>query len=161
MIDHALAELGMASDTEPDNSQVDYGNGCRTTYPKVDNGNDYFVEKDGLKFAGTHLIIELWGAGNLDNPEGIDAALREGSVAAGATILHSHFHHFTPNGGVSGVVVLAESHVSIHTWPERNYAAVDIFMCGKCDPYKAIPFLREAFSPDSVEITEHRRGLLS
>jgi len=58
------------------------------------------------------------------------------------------------------VVVLAESHVSIHTWPERDYAAVDIFMCGSCDPYKAIPILRRAFEPTSVQLSEHRRGLM-
>ena len=91
---------------------------------------DYFVEKDGVKFAGTHLLVDLWGASNLCDPEQIDRALREAALAAGATILHSHFHHFSPNGGVSGVVVLAESHISIHTWPERDFAAVDIFMCG-------------------------------
>jgi len=85
-----------------------------------------------------------------------DAALR-----AGATILHSHFHHFTPNGGVSGVVVLAESHISIHTWPERSFAAVDIFMCGACDPHDAVPVLRAAFQPDRVDLNEERRGRLS
>ena len=62
-----------------------------------------------------------------------------------ATILHSHFHHFGPDGGVSGVVVLAESHISIHTWPERDFAAVDIFMCGACDPYRSLPVLKAAF----------------
>ncbi len=85
-------------------------------------------------------------------------ALREAAVTAGATILHSHFHHFSPNGGVSGVVVLAESHISIHTWPERGFAAIDIFMCGACDPHDAIPVLRRAFSPGRVDLNEERRG---
>ncbi len=119
---------------------------------------DYFVERDGMRFAGIHLLVDLWEASNLDDPDNIDAALREAALAAGATILHSHFHHFTPNGGVSGVVVLAESHISIHTWPERNFAAVDVFMCGACDPYQSIPVLRRAFMPRSVEINEQRRG---
>jgi S-adenosylmethionine decarboxylase len=88
----------------------------------------------------------------------IDRALREAAVTAGATILHSHFHHFTPNGGVSGVVVLAESHISIHTWPERDYAAVDLFMCGACDPNDSIPVLQAAFSPLSIDVEEKRRG---
>ncbi|WP_264802183.1 adenosylmethionine decarboxylase, partial [Ameyamaea chiangmaiensis] len=75
-----------------------------------------------------------------------------------ATILHSHFHHFTPNGGVSGVVVLAESHISIHTWPERNYAAVDIFMCGCCDPHLSIPVMQRLFQAGRIEVDEQRRG---
>ncbi len=77
---------------------------------------------------------------------------------AGATLLHIHLHHFTPNGGVSGVAVLAESHISIHTWPERDYAALDVFMCGDSQPEKAIPVLERAFEPDTVEVGEHLRG---
>jgi S-adenosylmethionine decarboxylase len=126
----------------------------------LDEQKDYFVEKDGVKFAGTHLLIDLWGATNLADPELIDRALREAAETAGATILHSHFHHFSPNGGVSGVIVLAESHISIHTWPERNFAAVDIFMCGACDPYKTIPLLKATFSPSFVNLNEQRRGLI-
>ena len=122
--------------------------------PKV----DYFVERDGMKFAGTHLLVDLWGASRLDEPEHIDTALRDAAIIAGATILHSHFHHFTPNGGVSGVVVLAESHISIHTWPERSFAAIDIFMCGACDPNKAIPVLQAAFTPARIDLNEQRRG---
>jgi S-adenosylmethionine decarboxylase len=122
---------------------------------------DYFVERDGVRFAGTHLLIDIWGASRLDEPELIDETLRAGALAAGATILHSHFHHFTPNGGVSGVVVLAESHISIHTWPERGFAALDIFMCGECNPYQAIPLIKAAFSPSDVQVGEQRRGLTS
>jgi S-adenosylmethionine decarboxylase len=119
---------------------------------------DYFVEKNGEKFAGTHLLVDLWGATNLCDPELIDRALREAAEAAGATILHSHFHHFSPNGGVSGVLVLAESHISIHTWPERDFAAIDIFMCGACDPHLSIPVLKETFKPATVNLDEQRRG---
>ncbi len=128
-------------------------------WPVVDNDNDYFVERNGVKFAGTHLIIDLWGATNLDRLDLIEATLEAAAEEAGATILHTHLHHFTPNGGVSGVVVLAESHISIHTWPERNYAALDVFMCGSCDPYRCIPFLREAFHPEHVTLNEHKRGM--
>jgi S-adenosylmethionine decarboxylase len=119
---------------------------------------DYFVEKNGVKFAGTHLLVDLWGATNLCDPELIDRALREAAEAAGATILHSHFHHFSPNGGVSGVLVLAESHISIHTWPERDFAAIDIFMCGACDPHRSIPVIKDAFRPERVILDEQRRG---
>jgi S-adenosylmethionine decarboxylase len=122
---------------------------------------DYFVERDGVKFAGMHLLIDIWGATNLDSPELIDRTLCAGALEAGATILHSHFHHFTPNAGVSGVVVLAESHISIHTWPERGFAALDVFMCGCCDPYKVIPFLQAAFSPTEIQVDEQKRGIVT
>jgi S-adenosylmethionine decarboxylase len=131
------------------------------TQDRSEEQKDYFVEKDGVKFAGTHLLVDLWGASNLTDPELIGRALRDGATAAEATILHSHFHHFSPNGGVSGVVVLAESHMSIHTWPERDFAAVDIFMCGTCDPYKAIPLLKAAFKPAFINLNEQRRGLIA
>lgn len=145
----ALVPLGMVSD-DPSATQ-DCG---------PDPQKDYFVEKDGLRFAGTHLLVDLWDARNLNDPEHIDRSLRAAALAAGASILHSHFHHFSPSGGVSGVIVLAESHISIHTWPERDFAAVDIFMCGACDPYRSLPILKQAFRPASIQLSEQRRGLL-
>jgi S-adenosylmethionine decarboxylase len=121
--------------------------------------NDYFVEKDGQRFAGSHLLLDFWGARNLTDADIIERALRDGARAAEATILHGHFHQFGENGGISGVLVLAESHISIHTWPEADFAAIDIFMCGKCDPAAAIPVLRAAFQPERDEVKEERRGL--
>jgi S-adenosylmethionine decarboxylase len=121
---------------------------------------DYFVVRDGVRYAGTHLLIDLWGASGLDDLENVEHALRSAATAAGATILNVDLHHFEPNGGISGVVVLAESHISIHTWPERGFAALDVFMCGDCDPYKGIPALRAAFSPENVQLSEHKRGLV-
>jgi S-adenosylmethionine decarboxylase len=122
-------------------------------------GPDYFIERDGARYAGGHLLLDLWGARNLTDPEWIEAALKEAATAAGATILHTHLHQFGDGGGVSGVLVLAESHISIHTWPERDFAAVDIFMCGACDPHKSVPLLRQAFQPADLQISEYRRGL--
>ncbi len=149
---NALARLGMVSDAPSENQTITVSG---------EPAKDYFVERDGVRFAGVHLLIDLWGASNLDRPALIDQALCNGARAAGATILHSHFHHFTPNGGVSGVVVLAESHISIHTWPERGFAAVDVFMCGGCDPHKVVPFLQTAFAPAAVEVTDQKRGLIA
>jgi S-adenosylmethionine decarboxylase len=150
---NALSPLGMVSEIPSENQSIE-GTG-------IEVQKDYFVEKNGVKFAGTHLLVDLWGASNLADPELIDRACREAALAAGATILHSHFHHFSPEGGVSGVVVLAESHISIHTWPERDFAAVDIFMCGGCDPYRSIPVLKAAFQPASIHLGEQRRGLIA
>ena len=149
---NALTPLGMVSDFPSVNQTKELFS------VGAEEQKDYFVERDGMRFAGTHLLLDLWGARNLADPQHIDAALREGAIASGATILHSHFHHFTPNGGVSGVVVLAESHISIHTWPERDFAAVDIFMCGDCDPNLAIPVLQRAFEPARIDLDEQRRG---
>jgi S-adenosylmethionine decarboxylase len=125
------------------------------------NGKDYFVEKNGLRFAGTHLIVDLWDASNLDDAAAIEEMLREATVASGATLLHVHVHTFSENGGVSGVAVLAESHISVHTWPERGYAAVDLFMCGSAEPHKAIVVLRKYFAPGHVQIAEHKRGIVA
>lgn len=119
----------------------------------------HYAERDGLKFAGTHLIIDLWGASGLDNIAVVDRAMREAVGAVGATLLRLDLHHFEPNGGVSGVALLAESHISIHTWPETGFAAIDIFVCGTCDAYKSVPVFKAAFRPDHVTVAEHKRGL--
>ena len=123
----ALSPLGMVTDASSEIEQ-----------------KDYFVEKDGVKFAGTHLLLDLWGASNLTDPELIDRALRD---AKG-------------NSRLTCVLVLAESHISIHTWPERDFAAVDIFMCGCCNPYHSLPVLKDVFAPKSILLSEQRRGLI-
>jgi S-adenosylmethionine decarboxylase len=161
---HALAaNLGMNSEANPRNTQgivvVSAAHEDRQDVPSTENGKDYFVERDGIKFAGTHLLIDLWGASRLDELDTVETALRECARLAGATVLHCHLHHFQPNGGISGVLVLAESHISIHSWPERGYAALDVFMCGDCDPYRAVPVLKEAFTPSYVTLAENKRGL--
>ncbi len=148
---NALARLGMVSDFPSENQTT-------ATTADAEAQKDYWIERDGQRFAGMHLLVDLWGATNLSEPDHIDRALREAAIVAGATILHSHFHHFTPNGGVSGVLVLAESHISIHTWPEKNFAAIDIFMCGDCDPHLGIPVIQAAFSPTRIDLDEQRRG---
>jgi S-adenosylmethionine decarboxylase len=121
---------------------------------------DYFVECDGQVFAGSHVLVDFWGAINLDNQELIEKALREAVETCGATLLHIHLHRFTEGGGISGVAVLAESHISVHTWPERGFAAFDIFMCGQCDPENSLPVLRQYFHPAEVKTEHHRRGIV-
>jgi S-adenosylmethionine decarboxylase len=122
--------------------------------------SDHFVEKDGMRFAGTHLIIDLWHASHLDNIEAVETALRDSVEASGATLQKLDLHCFSPSGGITGVAVLAESHISIHTWPERAYAAIDVFMCGDADPHRAIEVLRHAFAPRMLTVSEHRRGVM-
>lgn len=122
---------------------------------------DHFIIENGEEFAGRHYIFDFWGASCLDDLEVMEAALRKAVQECGATLLHIHLHHFTPNGGISGVAVLAESHISVHTWPERDFAAFDVFMCGDAQPHLAIPVLEEVFKPAKTVIKEERRGLVS
>jgi len=121
---------------------------------------DYFIHREGMVYAGSHVLADLWGASGLDNAELIEKALREAIAVCGATLLHIHLHCFGENGGVSGVAVLAESHISVHTWPERGFAAFDIFMCGACRPEKALPVLRRYFRPAGMQIGQHKRGVV-
>jgi S-adenosylmethionine decarboxylase len=123
----------------------------------ADARDGHFAVRNGVRCAGVHLIVDLHGAKGLDDIDLIESALRRCVDAAGATLLHIHVHHFQPNG-VSGVAVLAESHISIHTWPDTGYAALDVFMCGQADPDKCIPVLREAFRPKRVAVNEILRG---
>jgi S-adenosylmethionine decarboxylase len=118
---------------------------------------DHFAMRNGVRCAGVHLIIDLHGAKRLNDIEHIEATLRRCVEASSATLLHIHLHHFQPSG-VSGVAVLAESHISIHTWPEQGYAALDVFMCGSANPDKCVPVLREAFSAKRVGVNELLRG---
>jgi len=126
----------------------------------VDTDTSHFVAKDGLRYAGTHLLIDIWQAERLDDLSHVETTLRDAVAAVGATLLRIDLHHFSENGGISGVAVLAESHMSIHTWPECGYAALDVFVCGGCDAYKAIPVLRAAFRPRDVRVSEVKRGLV-
>jgi S-adenosylmethionine decarboxylase len=110
--------------------------------------------------AGLHLLADFHGIldENLVSCEAIDALLRAGATAAGATILGSYFHSFGPQQGVTGMLLLAESHISIHTWPEFGFAAADIFMCGDCAPQLALDVIERALAPSSRVIRTIERG---
>ena len=108
--------------------------------------------------AGVHLIVDLHGARNLDDAPRVQQALQDCVQAAGATLLHIHLHRFEAHGGVSGVAVLAESHIAVHTWPEFGYAAFDVFMCGQADPHRTLDVLQRAFQPARIEVQALRRG---
>jgi len=144
------SKLKVASPAPQDNRQS-----CASPAYRI--AKDHFAIRNGVRCAGVHLIIDLHGAKRLNDIEHIEATLRRCVEASNATLLHIHLHHFQPSG-VSGVAVLAESHISIHTWPETGYAALDVFMCGSADPDKCIPVLREAFSAKSVGVSELLRG---
>ncbi len=110
--------------------------------------------------AGSHLLADLYGVGadKLVCCEAIDRLLRASALAAGARILHSHFHSFGEAQGVTGVLLLAESHISIHTWPEFGFAAADIFMCGAAEPQRALALIEDALRPQSRIVQCIARG---
>ncbi len=158
MTRHSLAQIGV--DVEAKASSAGAEVEVQAGKTVAQGGHDHFIERDGLRYAGSHLIIDLWDAEYLDDLGVIELAIRRAIKAAGARLLHLHLHEFAPSGGVSGVAVLAESHLSIHTWPERGYAAVDVFMCGSAEPHRVIPILRYAFKAGRIAISEQLRGIL-
>lgn len=119
----------------------------------------HLTSQNGETYAGTHLIIDLHNAHHLDDQPLIEQALRDATTATGATLLHIHSHRFSPQG-VTAMAILAESHISCHTWPEIGFAAFDIFMCGATSPHAAIPVLQTAFETDTIHIRELHRGKL-
>lgn len=127
------------------------------TSPKCEPSLDHFMVKDGETFAGSHIIIDLYDAEGLNDQARIETAMLECIKQAGATLLHIHLHPFEPTG-VSGVAILAESHISVHTWPENGYAAFDVFMCGDAQPEKCIDILGKAFDAGRVEVKQLKRG---
>jgi S-adenosylmethionine decarboxylase proenzyme len=116
-----------------------------------------------LKALGRHLLVEYHRCDPkiLDDLEKVKELMLEAASRCGATVLESSFRYFSPHG-VSGVVVIAESHLAIHTWPEYDYAAVDIFTCGvTVDPWAAFHFLKLALDSKESKVSEIIRGELS
>lgn len=118
---------------------------------------DHFSKEGNMVFAGTHLIADFWGASHLDDKELMIEALTEAAREGGAHLLHIHVHPFT-GGGVTGVAALAESHISVHTWPELDFVAFDVFMCGDAKPIKSIEVLKTYFKPKAIDIKNIKRG---
>lgn len=117
---------------------------------------------DSVVNLGRHLLAEFYDCNSniLNNVQLIEDAMAEAALACGATIIQKNFHLFNPYG-VSGVVVISESHLAIHTWPEYGYAAVDLFTCGSsCDPKVAYEYLREKLGSGNSYCSELKRGLL-
>ncbi|AJC74545.1 S-adenosylmethionine decarboxylase [Pseudothermotoga hypogea DSM 11164 = NBRC 106472] len=112
------------------------------------------------KSLGRHLIAEFYDCDPqaIDDVEFVEEKMKNAAIIAGATIVGSSFHRFLPYG-VSGVVVISESHLTIHTWPEYRYAAIDLFTCGEdTDPWKAFEYLKQVFKAKRTQVFEHLRG---
>jgi S-adenosylmethionine decarboxylase len=103
--------------------------------------------------AGRHLLAELDQCARLPASGELERLLRRAGVAGGGTVLAVHTHNFGANGGVAGIALLAESHISVHTWPEYSYAAVDVFMCGEAArPEAALDVLVQSFEAENVSV---------
>ena len=116
-----------------------------------------------MQSLGKQLIVELYGCERalLDDPLRLESILLEAISRAGATIIQPFFHQFSPHG-VSGIVVIAESHVAIHTWPEFGYGAVDIFTCGTQVKLDLIfEHIRSELRAQDVSVMEVQRGTLN
>ena len=113
---------------------------------------------NSMNHLGNHLIIDLWEAKNILDSKFITDVIIKCVEEVGAKLLKIDIHEFN-NGGYTGVALLAESHISIHTWPEYdNYMAIDIFVCNDLDPYKIIPILEKEFQTNNYKVTEIKRG---
>jgi S-adenosylmethionine decarboxylase len=108
--------------------------------------------------AGSHLIVDLYAASKLDDLKHIEQTLKRCVQVAGATLQHIHLQRFTPNGGVSGVAVMAGSHISIYSWPESGYATLDLFMPGEGKAELCVGELMQAFSASKVVVKANRHG---
>lgn len=122
------------------------------------------VKQNGKKqiHLGQHVLAEFFECDPniLNNVAIVEKLMVEAALECGATIVQKCFHMFNPYG-VSGVVIIAESHLAIHTWPELGYAAVDLFTCGdKCDPKVSYEYLRKAFNSKNASYTELKRGII-
>ena len=115
-----------------------------------------------MKSLGKHLIVELYGCdtGLINDAVRVEHIITEAVNLSRATIVQPVFHQFNPHG-VSGVIVIAESHFSIHTWPEYGYCALDIFTCGdQIQSDLSLGYMKEAFRAQSMSVMEIKRGVL-
>jgi len=123
------------------------------------NARDCHLLQDcDFVYAGNHLIFDFWGSNEILNQKLIIDSCADAVIEAGATILHRHFHEFGEGMGLTGVLVLSESHLSIHTWPEINLMTFDIYMCGDADPAKALNILRDRIRPKKITMMNLKRG---
>jgi S-adenosylmethionine decarboxylase len=110
---------------------------------------------------GRHLIVDVWGE-IMSMPfwdmDGAAVALKQAAIASKATILTERWHHFGLGFGYTGVIVLAESHISVHTYPENGYAGLDVFMCGECDPRDTLDYIKNFYKTENLEIKFFDRG---
>ena len=120
---------------------------------------DHFIINDKEEYAGSHILLDLWNTEFDNSIKFLKKIIRESIKVSGATLLHMHLHRFGKEQGISGVAILAESHISVHTWPERNFLAFDIFMCGDTKPELAAKYLIQTLNPKKKILKLIKRGV--
>ena len=111
-------------------------------------------------YAGTHVVADFWNGKIIEDKKEMEQLLRGAAKAANSEPLQVSIYKFAPQG-ITGVILLAESHIAIHTWPEIHYTAIDLFTCGKkAEPHKALEYLKKALEPQRVKVTEIKRGVM-
>ena len=132
-------------------------NKTKRSYSRVQN---YEVSKfTERKYAGTHLLVDFWYGKNIEDEKELKEVLIKAAEKASSTVLKVNTYKFKPQG-ITGVVLLSESHIAIHTWPEIKYIAIDIFTCGeKSMPKKALKYFEKKFLPKKITVKEIKRGL--
>lgn len=116
------------------------------------------LEPTAVRPLGQHILVDIFEASNLTGVQNIEDMMIACANAAKATILKTHLHPFETNDGVSGMIILAESHISIHTWPEYQFAAMDIFMCGDAKPELCLPVIETWLQPGVMIVNDITRG---
>lgn len=119
---------------------------------------EHFISDGAAIYVGNHLIADLWGIKNHFDPDKITDVFVDSCRDAGATVLFSHCHPFGQDCGTTGVIVLAESHLSWHHYPEVNMISIDIFMCGSANPTLAMHRIKDFWKPTHVDLNNLRRG---
>ncbi len=128
--------------------------------PNKNISKDHFIIEKKQEYAGCHILLDLWDVEFDNTKKTLQKIIRKSVEISGATLLHLHLHRFGNEQGISGVAVLAESHISVHTWPERGYIAFDIFMCGDTNPQLAADYLIKTFKAKKEVFKKIKRGVI-
>jgi S-adenosylmethionine decarboxylase len=147
----SLFQLGMDLTRSSTAQKEDHAQAARLAHDEATNAP---IARHPTR-TGTHLIIDLLGAERLDDLQHIEETLKRCVAHAGARLLQIHLHRFLPNGSISGVAVLEDGHISLHSWPHARSASLHVFTGGDAAPRQSVAALKEAFSPAKAVVRQH------
>ena len=150
----SLFQLGMDLTRSSTAQKEDLAQSRRAAHAEGKNSR---AARGQMRPAGIHLIIDLFGAQRLDDLKHIRETLKRCAAAAGAKLLHVHLNRLAANGNISGVAVLAEGHISLHSWPQARNVSLHVFMGAETAPHASIAAVKEAFGPAKAVVSEYPR----